>query len=84
MKNQRKFKISFFFEKLIPDLSFAIGFIKIHQQARFLQPIEVYQKIRFSDILPHFLKEFLKEICKNPKNLKSDFTLKIVTFDVDH
>ena len=41
------------------DLSFGEGFEGIRQLARFLQPLEVYQKPDLPDILSHFLKEFL-------------------------
>ena len=43
-KNKRKFKIQKYFEKFIPKLSFAVGFIEIHQIARFLQHFEISQK----------------------------------------
>ena len=40
-KNQRKYKILIFFEKLNLDLSFGEGFDGIRQLARFLQHFEV-------------------------------------------
>ena len=46
-------------ENIILELPFGIGFIGIHQLARFLQPIEIYQIYDFWEISPHFLKEFI-------------------------
>ena len=84
LNNNQKFKIPKNLENLNLDLSFGIGITKIHQIARFLWPIEVDKISDFSNIQPHFLKDSLRKWGKNPKNLKSDFTFKIVTFDVDH
>ena len=47
--------------KLFQGLSFGMGFIKIHKLLQILQKFEV-PKIRFSDILPHFLKEMRQNI----------------------
>ena len=71
-------------ENPILDHSFAVGFTKIRQLARFLQPIEIYQKSDLQIFRPISLRNSLRKWGKNPKNMKSDFTFKIVTFDVDH
>ena len=47
-ENLRKFKIQKNFEKLILELPFGGGFIKIHNLARFLQHFEIWWFSRFS------------------------------------
>ena len=46
-KNWRNFKFQKNLEKLILELLFDIGFIRIRLLARFLQPIEIYQDSGF-------------------------------------
>ena len=58
-KNRRKFKIQKKFENLILELPFGIGFIEIHQLARFLQHFEISQKSGFSGRFSEMCRKFL-------------------------
>ena len=79
-KNRRKFKIQKKFENLILELPFGIGFIEIHQLARFVQQFEIYGFSRFSwnfKILYKFVKDLYRVWAKIRKIWKSILRLEL-------
>ena len=70
MKNWRKLKIQKNLKKLIPKLPFGIGFIRIHQLARFLQQFEFWWFPDFGANFPNFNKDLYWILGQNPENLK--------------
>ena len=66
-KMYENLKFQFFFEKPIPDLSFGMGFIKIHQLARFLQPLENAWFSGFWGRFSEMCQKFLSKISGSVK-----------------
>ena len=78
------FKILIFPKNMILELPFGIGFIEIHQLARFLQQFEIWWFPDFGVNFPKFLKDLYWILGQNPENLKTDFTFDILTFDLHY